>query len=378
MTAGSHSPPFLRQRPWPRASRLDRWVPGFVRPVLSVPLAAKIAGANAGILAVIILIALGPWPAARSGLTFSLLLSAAIALNLALAILALRPLRAMERTAKQLRAGELDARVPSSILADKEFRHLAQLINRVLDTLHNERGRMRDLTARLIAAQDEERARAARELKESAARHLSAIADKIHTELDKKPASGDAQRLEQLEQMARGGIEELREVAQAVYPRALTERGLVAALESLAVATKRRDGLDVTLKAPHPEPNLTGSAAAALYRVAQEAITNAVKHGHAKHLVLTLEVDGASARLAVTDDGLGFDATANGRLRGTAGGLRSTEDRVSLVDGRLVVTSEPGKGTTVEASVPTREATALNGDSEEADIRANGITRVSP
>jgi two-component system NarL family sensor kinase len=283
----------------------------------------------------------------------------------------------MERTAKQLRSGELEARVPLSLIADKEMRQLAAMFNRLLDTLHNERGRMRDLSARVIAVQDAERARAARELKESAVGHLRAIADEIRAELAKNPREPEAQRLEQLERRATAGIEELRGVAQAVYPDALTQRGLVAALQWLAFTAKQRYGIDVALHTPSGEPNVRGPVAAALYRVAQEAINNAVRHGHAKRLSLTLTMENGSARLTVTDDGSGFDATANGRLQGIAGGLSTSEDRVSLVQGRLVVTSEPGKGTTVEARVPTADLKPLDGVIEPKFADAQPTTGTS-
>jgi signal transduction histidine kinase len=122
---------------------------------------------------------------------------------------------------------------------------------------------------------------------------------------------------------------------------------LVAALERQAGAIRARHGLEVTT-ITGTEPNVAFDVKEAMYRVAQEALNNIVKHAHARRVEVHLHSEPTRLTLAVVDDGVGFvtDISFPGHL-----GLTSMRERVELVGGCLTLSSAPGAGTTVSASV---------------------------
>jgi signal transduction histidine kinase len=131
----------------------------------------------------------------------------------------------------------------------------------------------------------------------------------------------------------------------------LDDLGLVAALEFLARRTREQSGVETRVVAD-VRGTLAGPVASVFYRVAQEALRNAVRHGAPSDVRVGLvALDGASAILEVTDDGEGFDLKEAERSRDGMG-LFVMRERVALIDGRLEVISRPGTGTTVRAWAP--------------------------
>ena len=136
-----------------------------------------------------------------------------------------------------------------------------------------------------------------------------------------------------------------------MHPRVLDDLGLVAALDWLARQTRTQSPLDVQVEATDFDPPIPAPLAAALYRVAQEALRNAARHADAKRVDIRLRRDGTSAVLEIEDDGQGFDvALAEKRRPGM--GLFSMRERIGLVGGRFIVHSTPERGTRVVAIVP--------------------------
>ncbi|HEY9225807.1 MAG TPA: ATP-binding protein, partial [Gemmatimonadaceae bacterium] len=151
----------------------------------------------------------------------------------------------------------------------------------------------------------------------------------------------------------------VRLLAQTVHPRVLDDLGLAAALRKLARDASRGSGIDVDVTAPRETNALPYGAAAVLYRVAQEAVRNAIRHADPRRIRLTVTVDPSMARLEVLDDGQGFDVRAHEKQpRGT--GLVSIRDRLALVDGTLDVRSATGGGTTIIASIPLSPVSKSN------------------
>jgi signal transduction histidine kinase len=137
------------------------------------------------------------------------------------------------------------------------------------------------------------------------------------------------------------GISELRELARGIHPAVLTERGLTPAIEALA----GRAGLPVRVLAV-PSRRLPPQVEAAAYFIVSEALTNAAKHANAGGATVRIEQDNGGARVEVIDDGAGgADAT-----RGS--GLRGLTDRLAALDGQLTVSSSPGGGTRLTATIP--------------------------
>jgi signal transduction histidine kinase len=333
-----------------------------VRALLRVPLAAKLAGANAVVVAVAAW-ALLEHAAGRGGegtlAVVALALVAGIVVNWALVALALRPLRALEVTADRIWRGDLEARVAPSPLADANIARVGSTVNRLLDGLAGDRSRMRELAAAAIEAADAERARIARELHDSTAQTHAALAMQLAAAARDSRDPELAERLAMLRELAGTSIEEVRALAHSVHPRVLDDLGLVAALEWQARQVRERTALDVHVTADADASRVAATAdrqaTAALYRVAQESLRNVERHARARHAQLLLSAvggsHGPSLRLDVVDDGAGCDIEA-AEARRPGMGLSSMRERVTLVNGTFDVSSAAGRGARVTATVP--------------------------
>ena len=328
----------------------ERWV----QRVLRFPLAGKLAGANVLIVVVALTTAFllhGSEPRDREMLVIlGLALAVGLAVNLALVTVALRPLRALESTAARVRLGDFEARVVASPLADPDVRRVGDALNLLLDELVADRGRIRRLAAEVIRAGDAERARLARELHDSTAQTLAAVVMQLAAATGEAQRTELATRLESIKAAALDALEEVRLLSLTVHPRVLDDLGLPAALNNLAREAGRTAGFDIDVVAPDTIAELPPDRASILYRVAQEAVGNAVRHGRPTHVCIRLEVDDGMATVEVTDDGAGFDVDA---ARNTSGlGIFSMRERAALVGGSFQIVSRPGSGARVRASVP--------------------------
>jgi signal transduction histidine kinase len=325
-----------------------------VERVLRVPLLAKLAGAN---LIIVLAALVGVGFERRFNVPgnvvsiLGLALAASLAVNFALVYIALRPLSDLERTATQLAAGDRDARVPDSILADRDMARVGAMLNELLDSLNEDRARERLLAAQVISAQDEERARVARELHDSTAQILTAVMLQLGAAAHESTSPALDARIATLRELASEALEEVRSLSHTMHPRVLDDLGLAAALEWLARQTQAQETLDVQVIAAEFEPPIPPPLAAALYRVAQETLRNAARHANARHVDVRLRRDGAAAVLEIADDGRGFDVE-RAEQRRPGMGLFSMRERVGLVNGRLTVRSAPGRGTQIVATVP--------------------------
>ena len=356
--------PLLMKGPLPIASNGRRPEPAPagrrspVRAVLGVPLAAKIAGAN--VLMLVAGAATCIFGASHGGRDVALAAVGAAAVvsvlvNITLVRLALSPLRDLERTASRVGEGDLAARVPASPLADRDVARVGQTINRLLDGLIDERTRVRRLAGEVIRAGDAERARVAHELHDGAAQTLAALgfqasaAARIAESV--QPSLADS--LGEIRDLTTDALEQVRLLSLTVHPRVLDDLGLRAALENLVRGASEGElpGTVVDLEVEGDARKVAPAAASALYRVAQEALANAVRHAGATRVGIHLAVDGASARLEIHDDGRGFDLDDAGRRR-PGMGLFVMQERVALLDGRLHIETAPGAGTRVVAVLP--------------------------
>lgn len=334
-----------------------RWVPGWARRVLGVPVAWKLTGVNLliGVAAAVAVFALH-----RAGeerwMQLLLILAAALGLSLlvsfALVRIALRPLLALELAADRVWRGDFSARVRNSLLADRDMTRVGNTFNLLLDSIERDRARMRRLASQVIAAQDEERARVARELHDSVAQTLAALVLQLSAAQRNNADDALAGQLELVRSIAGEALEEVRLLSHTVHPRVLEDLGLPAALEWLARQTREAEALAIEVRASPVPETLPTVSAAALYRVAQEALRNAARHARARHVRIVLEptADGM-LRLDLSDDGVGFDV-AGAEERRPGMGLFSMRERVALVDGTMEIASMPGAGTRVSAQVP--------------------------
>ena len=214
--------------------------------------------------------------------------------------------------------------------------------------------RMRALAALTIRAQDDERARVARELHDSTAQSIAALTYQLAAAARDCVDPAITRRLHEMRELAGEILEEVRSMAHAMHPNVLDDLGLESALEWLTRKTEEHTALEVELATQRSDdaPALTREAAAALYRVAQESMRNIERHSGATAVHITLVEKADSVSLDITDDGCGFDLQeATHRRPGM--GLFAMRERLGLVDGSLDITTSPGHGTRIHASVPT-------------------------
>jgi signal transduction histidine kinase len=337
-----------------------RELPGWLRAALGVRLLAKIAGANTLIVIIAIAISLGLHDLKRPGLTLASVMMVALVLsllvNLVLVHVALRPIRDLENTAHRVWGGDLQARVPPSMVADRDMERVGRTVNLLLDALTSDRARMRRLASLVITAQDEERSRIARELHDSTAQSLTAIVLQLSAAARDAQAPELSARLSDVKELAGMALEEVRTLSHRVHPRVLDDLGLVPAVRWLARQARESSDVEMTVDALGDTDHSPAQVACVLYRVAQEALTNAVRHASPSNVAITVRADADTATLEVADDGRGFDiAEAEARRPGM--GLFSMRERVSLVDGQLDLASSPGSGTRVVARIPLTTGT---------------------
>ena len=321
---------------------------------LRVPLLGKLVGANLLIVAAALVVVVAERQGLLPGNAVSILgiaLGVSLVVNLGLVYVALRPLSELELTAARVSAGDLGARVADNRLADRDMARVGTTLNTLLDNLTNDRARVRRLAAQVISAQDEERARVARELHDSTAQMLAAVMLQLGVAARENESPALDARIATVRDMVADALEEVRSLSHTIHPRVLDDLGLAAALEWLARQTRAQELFDVRVIADSDSSLIPPEVGSVLYRVAQEALRNAARHAEARHVELRVRHDATSATLEVTDDGRGFDVrSAEERRPGM--GLFSMRERVALVNGTLTVTSAPAKGTRVVATIP--------------------------
>jgi signal transduction histidine kinase len=329
----------------------------FAERALRVPLLGKLAGANLVIVAAAVVGVFAERRSLLPGNAVSILgtaLALSLVVNLVLVYVALRPLSDLEAAARRVSAGDTAARVPSSILADRDMARVGTTLNALLDRVTEDRARVRRLAAQVLSVQDEERARVARELHDSTAQILAAIMLQLGVAARESSSPALDQRIATLRELAAEALEEVRSLSHTMHPRVLDDLGLAAALEWIARQTRDQETFDVEVIAEDRHPPIPAPLASVLYRVAQEALRNAARHAGAERVEIFLRREPGRATLEVVDDGRGFEVRrAEERRPGM--GLFSMRERVGLVNGSLRVESSPGRGTRVVASVPLGE-----------------------
>lgn len=195
---------------------------------------------------------------------------------------------------------------------------------------------MRTLTQKLLTVREEERRRVASDLHDSLAQGLVALKLAVH-----------AAKVPPAVEQCDGLIQEVRQICHGLYPPVLERLGLAAALQQLCGGYDSQPEVSLQFPPELRNARLGNEVEIMLFRIAQEAINNAVRHGLAKRVRLLLETEDSRLRLSVQDDGKGFDVAG----AGTGLGLLTMKDRATVIGGTLELTSQPGQ-TTVLATVP--------------------------
>lgn len=215
--------------------------------------------------------------------------------------------------------------------------------------------RLRVLSARLIDVQEAERRNVARELHDDIGQSLTAIKIVLQTVQRQHPQVADA--LADVVATADRTLEQVRELSRGLWPSQLDDLGLPAALRAMIGRLTRHVDVDIALEAPEALPPLPPAQAATCFRVAQEALTNILRHAEATHGAVRLQVTDRELTMRIDDNGRGFAADA---VLASAGqeslGLLGMQERAALAGGELRVESAPGAGTHVALRLPLEPA----------------------
>jgi signal transduction histidine kinase len=215
-------------------------------------------------------------------------------------------------------------------------------------SVHAERASQR------LAAAEQERGRWARALHDETLQNLAALRLALGAQLRSDDLDTTQETIREAVDQLESEIATLRSLITDLRPTALDDLGVTAAIEDLAERTRRR-GLDVELRlnlddaqSSDPAPRST-ELETALYRITQEALTNARKHGRASNARVEIQTEDHFIHLTVYDDGAGFDP----QLRTSGFGMHGMRERAEAVGGTLKINSAPGQGTHITATLPT-------------------------
>jgi len=206
----------------------------------------------------------------------------------------------------------------------------------------------RDALRRAVEAQELERRRLARELHDEIGQDLTSLLLSLRTIEEAESSERLREATAALRELVVTALQDVRRLAVELRPKALDDFGLVPALERLAATFAEQTEMVVDLEDRLGRSRLPSDVETAFYRIVQEALTNVVKHGQAQNVSILLTRKDRSAAAMIEDDGRGFDpkAASDGL------GLLGIRERLELLNGRLVIESRPGSGTTLVAEVP--------------------------
>jgi signal transduction histidine kinase len=218
-------------------------------------------------------------------------------------------------------------------------------------------GELRQLSQKLSKAQEDERRNLSRELHDQVGQTLTALSMELGNveELRHVPGEAFAQRLSEAKKLNQETLRAVRNISSALRPSVLDELGLAPALQWQGREFTRRSGVPVDLQVDGELTDLPDAHRTCIYRVVQEALTNAARHAGAKSIRMTLHGGPGVLSLTIEDDGSGFDVQ---RARGRGSGLLNIQERVRELGGRVEFLSAPSRGTLVRCDIPVPKEVA--------------------
>jgi signal transduction histidine kinase len=244
-----------------------------------------------------------------------------------------------------------DKEEPDARFTDEDLRIAEAFAERAALAIDLSERVARDALRRVVAGQELERQRLARELHDQTGQALTSILLGLKA-IEEAGNGQDVRRsVLELRELVVGTLQDVRRLAVELRPKALDDFGLVPALQRLAETFAEQTGIRVHVEAALGDARLAGETETAVYRIVQEALTNVIKHAQAETVSVVLTRKGDRVVAVIEDDGRGFDPadTRDERL-----GLLGMRERIALVDGKLSVESRPGEGTTIAVEVPSR------------------------
>jgi two-component system sensor histidine kinase UhpB len=295
----------------------------------------------------------------QAGIVLGLAVGLTITVNVVMLQRRFRPLERlvdeMERADLSRPGANLDA--GNQIGGPEEVERLHNAFRRMLERLEAERRRA---SSAALAAQEEERARVARDLHDEVNQSLTGLVLRLEA-LRERASPELAHELAQTKSLANQAMQELLTLARALRPTALDDLGLKAALSALVNELQRESGVNSEFEGTGELTDLPMDVQLVTYRVAQEALSNATQHSGGRMIRVRVGRNERGVELTVSDDGRGF--TFDEATRGL--GLGGMRERALLVGGDLTVESRPGVGTRVRLFVPIRKDDVLDARAEE-------------
>lgn len=272
-----------------------------------------------------------------------------------------RPILDLVEATRAVTQGDFTRRVRR--WADDEIGDLADAFNTMtaelsrMDELRREREQLRRLLLeKVIATQEDERRRIARELHDSTSQNLTSLMvglRMLETTCDDTRIRAQAN---ELRAVAAQTLNEVHEISMRLRPRLLDDLGLAAALERLVQEWQARHKIAVDLLIHTGDGRLPDEVETAIYRIVQESLTNIARHAAAHSVSILVERRGREVVAVVEDDGQGFDVTLIKKDKHL--GLMGMQERAELLGGSLTIESAPAKGTSVFVSIPLAEGSA--------------------
>jgi signal transduction histidine kinase len=209
-----------------------------------------------------------------------------------------------------------------------------------------------EYTFQLIASQEAERARIARELHDSLGQNLLLIKNRAQLEMAKTKLPAELrEELQGISNLASQAIAEVRQISHDLHPPQLDILGLTRALRALIDNADESSTVAISGKFDSADDLFPREAATNVYRIVQESLNNILKHSRAKKARITLERDVHEVLLKIEDDGCGFKTGKDGD--GAKGlGLKNIAERVRMLGGKIKLDSKPDKGTHIEITIP--------------------------
>jgi signal transduction histidine kinase len=227
-----------------------------------------------------------------------------------------------------------------------ERKHDAQH-KQIEDTQKN----LRRLSQRLVQAQELERAALSRELHDEVGQMMTGLSMELRNLETLRYSEGDGfeQRLNDARRLNADAMRTIRDLAMGLRPSMLDDIGLEAALQWQGREFSRHTGVPASVTVQGTLDHLNDAQQTCIYRVVQEALTNCARHAKAESVSVSLQAQQEQLILTVEDDGMGFDS----RLSSRGGlGLLGIRERVEALDGKLLISAAPRRGTVVEVTVP--------------------------
>lgn len=264
----------------------------------------------------------------------------------------IQPLKALEARSESLAKGDFKD-VEAPVGGIREIRSLQRKLGTMAKKVESAQQSMKDYIGAITDAQEEERRRLARELHDDTMQSIIALRQRVQIAIQSAEDVVTLESLRELQSITEKTIEDLRRTTRALRPIYLEDLGLVTALDMLAREMEEISDLQIQFTESGRETRLKPSVELALYRMAQESLSNITRHASASHVEMSIRFSDQRVLLETIDNGVGFTMPPSTSEFASLGhfGLLGMRERADLIGADLEITTEPGMGTSIKISV---------------------------